>query len=331
MSLKEIKKLTGYSYSTISRVLNGKAEQFRISKRTCRKILKAAEKLDYRPNILARSLRLRKTMTIGLMVSDIRNPFFGEMGSIIEKILREHGYSTILCNTNEVPEIEELYLKILDDRQVDGIIVVPVHTTEWDYMKTMKRYPPIVLLDRVLYRTKLPWVTSENRAAAEKLTNELIDLGYRKIAFLGGIPNTYISLVRYHGFQDAFKKRGLKLNKNVILFKGYSTEAGEEMMEEILRNNPDLEAVFCVNNLVFFGAAKVAREFERKEKRSLMMAGFDISHYSYLLERPLLSADQNINALAKAVVEILMGLINKVPLEKPQVTLPIAINKHLLK
>ena len=91
MSLKEIKGITGFSYSTISRVINGKAEEFRISEETVQVILDAAEKLNYRPNILARSLRLRKTMTIGLIVSDIQNPFFGELASRIERLLRQHG------------------------------------------------------------------------------------------------------------------------------------------------------------------------------------------------------------------------------------------------
>ncbi len=330
MSIKEIKRLTGFSYSTISRVLSGKAEQFRISKKTCREILRAAEKLNYRPNMLARSLRLRKTMTIGLMVSDIQNPFFGELGSRIERLLREHGYSTFLCNTNELPENEEFYLKILNDRRVDGIIVTPVHTTEWSSIKTLRRETPIVLIDRVLSRTRLPWVTSENTAAAERLTDELINLGYTRIAFLGGIPDTYISKVRYQGYENALHKSGIQLEKDLILFKGYSSEAGEEMMDRVGKARPDLEAVFCVNNLVFFGAVRVAREYEQKLGRSIMMAGFDISHYVNLFERPVISADQDVDALAGAAVNLLLSLINKKKLEKTQLMLPIAIHKHRL-
>lgn len=331
MSLKQIKELTGFSYSTISRVLTGKAEQFRISKQTCRKILKAAEKVNYRPNLLARSLRLKKTMTVGLMVSDIQNPFFGELGSKIEGLLRDLGYSTILCNTNELPENEELYLKVLEDRQVDGIILVPVHTTEWVYMKTMIKKPPIVLLDRVLTGTKLPWVTSENTIAAERLTEELINFGYKRIAFLGGKPNTYISQVRYQGYKNALKKKGIKIDKDIVIFQGYSLQAGEQMMQNVLKIKKDIDAVFCVNNLVFFGAVRVVREFERLSSRSIMMAGFDISHYSYLFDRPLLSADQDIDALANSTVQILISLINKESPPQKHVILPVAINKYGLK
>lgn len=331
MSIKEIKRITGFSYSTISRVLSGKAEEFRISKKTCQAILRAAEKLDYRPNMLARSLRLRRTMTIGLMVSDIQNPFFGELGSRIERLLREHGYSTFLCNTNELPENEEFYMKILHDRRVDGIIVTPVHTTEWGYMKSLRREPPIVLIDRVLLQTKLPWVTSENTAAAERLTEELVDLGSRRIAFLGGIPGTYISKVRYQGYQNALRKRGLRLERELVFFKGYSAEAGEEMMTKALELRPDLDAVFCVNNLVFFGATRVVREYEQRQGRQLMMAGFDIGHYRRLLDRPLITADQDLDALAHAAVNLLLSLINRTPLEKTQLMLPITLHRHRLE
>ena len=139
MSIKDIQKLTGYSYSTISRVLNGKAKEFRISDETCRKILEAAKTVNYRPNILARSLRLKKTMSIGLIVSDIRNPFFGELSSKIEVRMRESGYSTILCNTNEIPENEEFYLQVLMDRKVDGIITAPTHKEEWDRLEEIRK------------------------------------------------------------------------------------------------------------------------------------------------------------------------------------------------
>lgn len=184
MSIKEIKKITGFSYSTISRVLSGKADEFRISTKTRKQILDAAAHLNYRPNILARSLRLQKTHTVGLIVSDIQNPFFGELSSSIEQLLRTHGYSTILCNTNEIPENEELYLKILVDRKVDGIIIAPIHTSEWDSMEILIKQTRVVLIDRIFYETSLPWVTSENAEAAAEVTRELVRLGHRKIAFL---------------------------------------------------------------------------------------------------------------------------------------------------
>jgi LacI family transcriptional regulator len=330
MSIKEIKNITGYSYSTISRVLSGKAAEFRISRSTCQKILDAAEKLNYRPNILARSLRLRKTMTIGLIVSDIQNPFFGELASLIEGLLRRHGYSTILCNTNEVPENEEFYLKVLMDRQVDGIIITPIHTAEWPYMESLGKETPVVLIDRIFYETDLPWVTSENTAAAERVTHEFISLGYKRIAFLGGPPETYITNARYKGYAKAMTERFGGVDESLVLFQGYSAKDGEEVLERLFERRSDTEAVFCVNNLVFFGAAKIANRLEIRQGRPLMMAGFDIGEYSNLFKWPLISADQNLAELARGAVRLLLPRVSDAEIKDTHLVVPISVNKYRL-
>lgn len=328
MSLKKIQEMTGYSYSTISRVISGKAKEFRISDKTCEAIHRAAVRLDYRPNIVARSLRLKKTMTIGLIVPDIRNPFFGELASKIERLLRQHDYSTILCNTNEIPKNEEFYLRVLMDRKVDGIIIAPIHTEEWEYLEKIREETLIVLIDRIFYETDLPWVTSDNVLAAEALTNELIKLGYESIAYLGGTPGTYINGVRYQGYQNAFKKNFLEIDKNKVLFKGYSTEAGEEMMARLFEQAPDVEAVFCVNNLVFLGAMKIVQEHESNNDSSIMMAAFDIGKYCHIFKRPLICVNQNLDVLAKSVVGLLTDRINESPRKDNQLIVPIAVGKY---
>ena len=328
MSIKEIQKMTGFSYSTISRVLNGKAKEFRISDETSRAILEAADKLHYRPNILARSLRLRKTLTIGLIVPDIQNPFFGELSWRIERLFREHGYSTILCNTSEIPENEEFYLKVLVDRQVDGIIISPIHTEEWNDMEGIRRDTPVVLIDRIFYKTDLPWVTGDNVKAAEDLTTELIKRGYHRIAFLGGTPDTYINAVRFQGYMDALKKHGIDLDEEIVLFQGYSTEAGVEMMGKMFEKRPDIEAVFCVNNLVFLGAMKVVQQQELRTKRYILMAAFDISRYCNIFKRPLVCANQDLQRLADESVSLLIDEINESPRQDNHLVLPICVQAH---
>jgi LacI family transcriptional regulator len=327
MGIKEIKDITGFSNSTISRVLSGKAKEYRISEETSKTILEAAERVNYRPNILAQSLRLRKTHTIGLIVSDIQNPFFGELASRIESLLRQHGYSTILCNTNEVPENEEFYLGILVDRQVDGIIIAPIHTREWEQVEGLRNGKPIVLVDRIFYETELPWVTSENTKAAERLTRELIKLGCRRIAFLGGTEETYINTVRYEGYRNVMIEDLGGLDDSLVIFKGYSVEAGEEMMEKLSARRDDVDAVFCVNNLVYFGAIKIAHQFEVRRGRTLMLAGFDIGSYRNLCTRPLISADQNLGELAEAAVRLLLSPKIGPGSEENHLIIPISVNR----
>jgi LacI family transcriptional regulator len=330
MSIKRIQQITGFSYSTISRVLNGKAQEFRISDKTRQAILQAAESLNYRPNILARSLRLRRTHTVGLIVPDIKNPFFGELASRIEKLLREQGYSAFLCNTNEIPENEEFYLKVLVDRQVDGIIIAPIHTKEWDAMEEIRRERSIVLIDRIFYETDIPWVTSANEQAAEDLANELIKIGFSRIAFLGGTAATYINAMRYSGYLKALERRGLPLDERIVLFEGYSSEAGERMMEVLLEREPEIGAVLCVNNLVFIGAMKVVQKHEIETGRSIMMAAFDIDRYCEIFKRPLICARQDQEKLAANAVSLLMeGIQNTVGPDR-HLIVPMCVGKHRL-
>jgi LacI family transcriptional regulator len=328
MSIKEIQKITGFSYSTISRVLNGKAKEFRISEETRNAILSAAESLNYRPNILARSLRLRKTLTIGLIVPDIQNPFFGELSWRIEKLLREHGYSTILCNTDEIPENEQFYLKVLLDRQVDGIIIAPIHTEEWEDLENIRKDTSVVLIDRIFSDTDLPWVTSDNTLAADRMTSELIKLGYKHIAYLGGTEGTYINTARYEGYRNALERYSLPLDERIVLFRGYSRKSGEEMMPLLLEREPGIEAVFCVNNLVFLGAMKVVQEREIRGEKYIMMAAFDIDRYCNIFKRPLICANQDLQKLANEVVSLLVDKINGLPRKDVHLILPIQVDKH---
>jgi LacI family transcriptional regulator len=330
MSIKAIKELTGFSYSTISRVLSGKADAFRISAKTREQILEAAARLSYRPSILARSLRLRKTQTVGLILSDIQNPFFGELASRIEQLLRARGYSTILCNTNEVPENEEFYLKLLVDRKVDGILIAPSHPSQWAAMEALVRETPVVLVDRIFLGTALPWVTSGNAEAAEAVTRELVGRGYRKIAFLGGPPETYITRARFGGFRKALTEALGRLDESLVAAKGYSVQAGREMMGRLLEERPDVEAVFCVNNLVFYGAVGPANEFELRQARPVMMAGFDIGDYASLMKRPLISADQNLGELADAAVGLFLAAAGGAAEGDSHKTIPVSIVRHRL-
>ncbi len=330
MSIKRIQQMTGFSYSTISRVVSGKAKEFRISDKTRKAIMDAAKEINYRPNILAQSLRMKRTQTIGLIVPDIQNPFFGGLAWRIERRLREFGYSTILCNTNEVQENEEFYLRVLVDRQVDGIIIAPVHTREWQAMEEIRTERSIVLIDRIFYETDIPWVTSANEQAAEEVTTAILGLGHERIAFLGGVPQTYVNTVRLKGYRRALERHGIPYDDDLVFSEGYSPAAGEAMMGELIAKAPDIGAVFCVNNLVFLGAMKVVQTHEIQTRRSVLMAAFDISTYCDMFKRPLICASQNQQKLADASVSLLIQGIQNPPGSQDHLTLPVVVSRHRL-
>ncbi len=267
---------------------------------------------------------------MGLIVPDIQNPTFAEIASKIEQLARKEGYSTFLCNANEVPENEKFYLQVLFDRQVDGIIISPIHTKEWTDMEAVRSRIPMVLISRIFTRTEMPWVTSDNAGAAATMTGELIKLGYRRIAYLGGTRDSYINSVRFRGYREAFRAHSLDVDMDAVLFKGYTPRAGEEMMEKVLERVPDVEAVFCVNNMVFFGAMKVLQQVESREKRSLMVAAFDIGRYSRVIRRPLVSANQDFTRMAESAVQLLIDRIEGRPREEHHLVLPVKVEKYHL-
>jgi len=328
MSIKEIQKITGYSRSTISRVLSGRAKAFRIADRTAQTIFEAAEKINYRPNLIAQSLRLKRTMTIGLIVPDIQNPFFGELGSRLEKLLRQQGYSTILCNTNEIPESEEFYLNILFDRRVDGIIITPCQAEEWPSLRQIREEIPVVLLDRIFMDTDLPWVTSDNVTAAERLTEQLIGNGCKKIAYLGGKLRTYINTVRFKGFKNVMEKNSLDIDYNLVHFSGYSMSAGEDMMSSMMESGHSFDGIFCVNNLVFLGAAKLLQSNVDEKNGSLSIGAFDIGSYCGFFHFRLVSADQDLRKLADSAADLLLDRINGRDAKDNHLTLSCSLEKY---
>ena len=195
-------------------------------------------------------------------------------------------------------------------------------------MKDIHKETKIVLFDRIFYETDIPWVTSSNREAADRLTTHLIAKGFDRIAYLGGTPGTYINTMRFEGYQDALKRHQLALSKEVVQFGGYSVEAGEEMMRALLMVDADIKAVVCVNNLVFLGAMKVVQGHELTTEKPIMMAAFDIRGLCGIFKRPLVCASQDLQKMAQSTVALLIARIQGKTLRKIQITVPIRVEKH---
>jgi DNA-binding LacI/PurR family transcriptional regulator len=247
---------------------------------------------------------------------------------MLERSLGGYGFSTIICNSKGIPKNEEFYLRVLVDRQVDGILIAPAHTKVWNELEDVSQKRAVVLLVRMLYETFLPWVTSDNKGAAEALTSELIGLGHSRIAFLGGSPGSYIDNARFKGYREALEKNGLPVENRLVLHKDFTIEAGEEMMRALVSRTPDIQAVVCINNLIFLGAMKVVLQHEAEAQRPIMLAAFDIDRHSGLFRRPLLSANQDMERLADAAVSLLLDRINGKAISDGHITIPVRIDRY---
>lgn len=164
-TLVTISKRTGFAISTVSRVLNGQAEKYRISRKTVELILAEARRCDYTPSLLAKGLRMKRTNTLGLLIPQVSNPYFADIASAIIREARSHGYTVMVVDTMENEENEQEGIRTMLSRRVDGIVAVPCGRTP-DHLEKVNRSVPVMLVDRSFERTSLPYVCTDNYAEA---------------------------------------------------------------------------------------------------------------------------------------------------------------------
>ena len=194
--------------TTISRVLNGKAEQFRISRESQNKILEAVRVLNYRPNFVAQSLRNMSTRTIGLLVPCIDNPFFANIASAVIGEAHKYDYTVMVLDTHESAKDENEAIETLLSRNVDGIITVPSSDNP-STLTALDREKPIILIDRYFENCHLPYVATDNYQGALDATELLIKAGHKNIMCIQGPPQSITSQRRVQGYRDTLAKAGL--------------------------------------------------------------------------------------------------------------------------
>lgn len=183
ISIKTIAKEVGFSPSTVSRVINGRAREYRISERTEDLILKAAEEYGYEADPIAVNLRVKKSSTIGLIIPSLSNPFFENITGILNKELAEKGYNIILAESDEDPELEEKMIRQLLARNIDGLLLIPCLDKDKNaelLEETFSDGVPIVCIDRYIKKSSIPYITTDNKAGAYKAVNYLIESGHKK-------------------------------------------------------------------------------------------------------------------------------------------------------
>src|SRR5256885_14706980 len=190
-TLKRIADLAEVSMTTVSRVLSGQGTRYRISKETQAAVQKLAREFNFIPNRLARGLRLKKTQTVGLIIPDISNPFFAAIARQIALGTRKHGYSIILCDSEENVDLEIKSLELLRGQHVEGIVLCPVGLSAAHLSELRAGGTAIVVVDRIFPDLSLPYVGSDNLAGARTATDFLLENGHRRIACLQGLRGSF--------------------------------------------------------------------------------------------------------------------------------------------
>lgn len=310
-TIKDIANRAGVSVTTVSLVLNGK--EHRIAQETKKKIIRIANELDYRPNQLAIGLITKRTNTIGLIVPDISNSFFGELAKGAESKAAENNFNIILCNTNDTASKDYEYLKVILDRGVDGIILVPSgrgrdETVSKCFTLLEQSQKPFVLADRIKMGDKYSGVTLDQEAGGFIATDYLIQNGHREIGCITGPLGMLNAYLRYQGYRRALENAGIGYHSKWVVEGSYHFEDGIELSKELFKS--EVSAIFACNDLMAYGVYQAAVRAGIKVPDQLSIVGFDDILFSQFSEVPLTTIHQPAYQMGEKAVEKVLAFIN---------------------
>ena len=307
-NLATISKETGYSVTTVSRVLTGQAERYRISKGAVELITETALRCNYHPNIVAQSLRTQKSQTVGLLVPGIDNPFFAMLSGIIINLLAERGYHTLLADSRESQADEEQALRMFSGRKVDGIISIPASTSAALH-EQIDRDIPVVLIDRSFDKTTLPYICTDNYAGARMASEFLLERGYRNILAIQGIHAAMPNRERLRGFKDAMEGSGADY---AVAGDAFSVENGKrEGLAAFSKPGCRHDAIFAFSSNILLGAIDAMRSLGLKAGRNVGVISFDNNGFLDFLDPAVTRIEQPLQEAAESVVETLFDIISR--------------------
>ena len=261
-TVHEVARRAGVGSMTVSRVLNNHAS---VRPETRRKVLKALRELDYVANGLAKSLRRGSTRTLGLVVGDVSNPFFTLIARGVEDAAAAAGYSVILCNSDDDPAKERVYLDVLAHQRIDGLVLTPSHSAPERVVEWARRFGPVCLIDRAVSgldgrSAAIDVVRGENLHSARALVGHLAGHGHEKIGIVNGPLELDTAADRLAGYRQALADSRLACSAALERHGSFTVEAGREMALDLLGKRDRPTAIFATNNFLALGALEAAAE-----------------------------------------------------------------------
>lgn len=283
VTIRDIAKEAGVSVATVSHVIN--KTRF-VSDELQERVKKVIEELDYHPNLMAGSLRRKKTNTIGLIVPDNSNPLFAELSRAIEDIGFSSGYSVMLCNSAYDFEKELKYIRTLRSKRIDGLIIIPTTTEPGHINQLVENKMPVVVLDRTVPGVKADMVLVDNFQGTHDAAMHLIKLGHKRIGYIDRPFDLPHSLDRVRGYSKALEDKGIKLQKDLIVKSGFSYEDGAKAMQILLKQKLVPTAVIAFNDITAIGAIWAIKNQGLRVPEDISIIGFDdIPQSSYTVPR----------------------------------------------
>ena len=307
-------------------MLAGRARAGRIAAATAGRVRAAARRLGYRPNLLARSLRTRRTRTLGLVVTDLANPFFATIAGAVEAAASAAGYTLIIAASGEDPGRELKYLRELQTRPTDGLMVAP--TAGGEVRAELKKLAasgfPLVTIDRRVRGLECDRVVCDGRRAAGELVRWLAGLGCRRLALAGGPAGVWTAEERLAGFREGLRRSGLAFARGLFRAGAFAAGHGRAATAGFLRSERPPDGIVAANNRILAGVLEVLAE-AGPAARHIAVAGFDGVPYAAFLSRPAAVAEQPEEEIGRAAARLLIERVEGRPGPPREALLPVTI------
>ncbi len=327
LSINDIAKSLNVSKTTISFILNGRAQEMRIGDELVDRVLKFVNEVGFKPNSLAQSLRSGKSNIIGLMVEDISNPFFAKIARYIEDRAYQSGYKIIYCSTNNDTKKTQDLIAMYRDRHIDGYIIAPPEGIEEDIASLLKDNLPVVLFDRNLPKVETDYIEIDNRFSTYNATSHLIEQGKKNIAYITFASKQTQMQARIKGYKNAMKEKDLEPIVKEVMFN-QNEDFIIEPIKAYLKQHTELDAVFFGTDHIGSCGLKVIQSLGIKVPDDLAVISFDDYDVFKLYSPPISAIAQPIEKIAENVISVLLNKLNTPKVyQKPQtITLKTTFN-----
>ncbi|WP_044339852.1 LacI family DNA-binding transcriptional regulator [Rossellomorea aquimaris] len=310
-TIKDIARVAGVSVTTVSRALNGYSD---VNEDTRKKIAQVAKDLNYSPNSIARSLVMKKSKTIGLLVSgftkeSVKDNFIVEVLAGINEFVSGSDYDLVLFNTNSSKQREKTYTQLCRERRVDGVIIQGIRTDDPYLQEVVESDIPCVLIDIPLESEYVSHVTTDNVLGAEKAVQHLIQCGHTNIGMINGHDYAFVSQQRLEGYNNALQGAQLELNSSYIVNGEFTEESGKKAAAALLTSHPEMTALFCASDLMAIGAMSAAKQLNIRVPEDLSIVGYDDILLASYVSPKLTTVRQNKFQLGYEGARLLLDLL----------------------
>ncbi|MBL0385388.1 LacI family DNA-binding transcriptional regulator [Tumebacillus sp. ITR2] len=312
-TIKDVAKEAGVSITTVSRVLNQYSD---VNPKTRTKVLKVVEQLGYQPNSVARSLVMKRTQTVGLVVSDLsrsRNGhhFMFDVLCGINDRVQELGYDLVLFSTSTTAQKKTPYMDFVRQRRVDGVLMMGIRLDDPYTHEVVEASVPSVLIDVPLVSDTCSYVTTDNVAGATMAIQHLVELGHRRIGFVNGHAQAAVSKERLQGYRMALEEAGIAYDPELVYYGNFEQQDGATGVAELMEKFEDLSAVFFASDLMALGGIKYLQSLQLRVPERMSIVGYDDIELAAMMQPMLTTVRQTRYEMGQSAAETLIRMLEQ--------------------